>query len=291
MKINWENLEDLTYLPETGTWRSKKYKYYKYIDACTFCNNPFLARVDIRRSASFHYCSRECQLECPKQRKKQGKSLSGTWEDPKSYKKMILNTNKAREAWSKKRRQEVTLLDKDKKVCSICNENRPINDFTKDSRLLTGLASACKYCQGKQYKKWVTRDGNQLLRNEYMRNKEKSEPKFKLRRRMSTSIYLSIVGDKGGRSWETLVGYTLDDLKRHLEKQFTDGMAWENMGEWHIDHEIPVSVFNFTTPEHEDFTRCWALKNLQPMWAKENMSKSAKLEKHFQPRLALGVAC
>jgi len=56
-----------------------------------------------------------------------------------------------------------------------------------------------------------------------------------------------------------------------------------------LDYKIPVSVFNFTTPEHEDFTRCWSLKNLQPMWAKENMSKSAKLEKHFQPRLALGA--
>ena len=59
-------------------------------------------------------------------------------------------------------------------------------------------------------------------------------------------------------------------------------------GEWHIDHIIPKSVFNFTKPEHEDFKRCWALKNLQPLWAEENISKFNKLDKHFQPTLALG---
>ena len=64
-------------------------------------------------------------------------------------------------------------------------------------------------------------------------------------------------------------------------------MIWGNYGDWHIDHKIPISAFNFTKPEHEDFKRCWALSNLQPLWAKDNISKNAKLEKHFQPSLAI----
>ena len=121
--------------------------------------------------------------------------------------------------------------------------------------------------------------------------KRMEDPKFRASAATSRLIRRALNGKKNGWHWEALTGYTRADLVRHLEKQFTEGMSWDNYGEWQIDHRVPISVFNFTSPEHEDFKRCWALKNLQPMWASENKSKSAKLEKHFQPRLALGVAC
>lgn len=68
-----------------------------------------------------------------------------------------------------------------------------------------------------------------------------------------------------------------------------DGMTWGNYGinGWTIDHKIPISVFNFTSSDHEDFKRCWALSNLQPLWAYDNISKGAKLTKHFQPSLLI----
>jgi hypothetical protein len=90
---------------------------------------------------------------------------------------------------------------------------------------------------------------------------------------------------KNGRSWESLAGYTLEQLMAHLEQKFLPGMSWENMGEWHIDHVIPRAAFNYSTPEHSDFKRCWGSDNLQPLWAKDNMSKGARLSKPFQPRL------
>ena len=123
--------------------------------------------------------------------------------------------------------------------------------------------------------------------------KRREDPRFRLSSNISRSIRQSLFehNGKNGAPWESMVDFTKKQLVRHLEKLFQPGMTWENYGDWHLDHVIPKSVFNFTTPEHEDFSRCWALKNLQPMWAKENMSKSAKLEKHFQPRLALGAAC
>lgn len=93
---------------------------------------------------------------------------------------------------------------------------------------------------------------------------------------------------KYGEKWESLVGYTIDQLKRHIEKSFKPGMSWKNRNEWHIDHIIPVSVFNYEKPEDLDFKRCWSLKNLRPLWAKENMVKSNKLDKPFQPSLAMG---
>jgi len=108
-----------------------------------------------------------------------------------------------------------------------------------------------------------------------------------IRGRMSAQINNAIKGKKIGRRWESLVGYTAKGLIRHIEKQFTDGMSWENRDKWHIDHIIPVSAFNFTKPEHIDFKRCWALSNLRPMWAKDNISKGAKLDKPFQPSLLI----
>lgn len=115
-----------------------------------------------------------------------------------------------------------------------------------------------------------------------------NSPKAKLDRSMSGGVYKSLKEMKAGRSWESLVGYNLPELMRHLEKLFAPGMTWENYGRggWHIDHKIPKVVFNYTLPEHEDFKRCWALSNLQPLWELENISKNDKLTKQFQPTLA-----
>lgn len=118
--------------------------------------------------------------------------------------------------------------------------------------------------------------------------KRKTNPKYRLNCNTRTAIYQSLKGAKNRRHWEDLVGYTIDDLKLHLEKQFKTGMDWAGYGPvWSIDHIIPISAFNFETPEHEDFKRCWALKNLRPLWKKENLRKGSTLTKHFQPSLAI----
>ena len=80
---------------------------------------------------------------------------------------------------------------------------------------------------------------------------------------------------KGGKTFETL-GYTPTDLMNHLESQFVEGMTWDNRDEWHIDHIRPISSFNFDSTEHPDFKKCWALNNLQPLWAGDNIRKKDK---------------
>jgi len=121
------------------------------------------------------------------------------------------------------------------------------------------------------------------------RKRRQIDSKYRLTRNIKCLIYNSLKSNKNGRHWEDLVGYKLKDFMKRLQKQFVDGMTWGNYGKggWVIDHKIPVSAFNFTKPEHRDFKRCWALKNLQPMWAIDNLEKRAKLTKHFQPMLLL----
>jgi len=76
---------------------------------------------------------------------------------------------------------------------------------------------------------------------------------------------------------ENYLGYSIQDLYKHLESQFEDRMNWDNYGsgsgKWCIDHRIPDSWFEYSSYEDYDFKKCWALENLKPMWFDKNSSK------------------
>lgn len=104
--------------------------------------------------------------------------------------------------------------------------------------------------------------------------KLRENPKNRLVNSVRTGISRSIYGFSGKIRH---LPYTTDQLKSHLEKQFSKGMTWENYGEWHVDHILPVSSFDFSgNPECDEFLACWSLTNLRPMWASENISKHNK---------------
>lgn len=111
------------------------------------------------------------------------------------------------------------------------------------------------------------------------RAREKNkQPTARLDNRISSAIYQAIASQKAGRGWETLVGYTLADLVRHIERQFLKGMSWDNMGEWHIDHIVAKKHFKYERAEDDGFKACWAITNLRPLWAPDNQRKSARRE-------------
>lgn len=126
-------------------------------------------------------------------------------------------------------------------------------------------------------------------RNKREAERKKTDLKYKLNHTMSTLIGYSLKGKKNGRKWLDLVPYTIDELIKRLKKTLPKGYTWDDFikgkNVLHIDHIIPVSVFNFQSSFDTDFKRCWSLKNLQLLPAKENISKGAKLTKHFQPSL------
>jgi hypothetical protein len=99
-------------------------------------------------------------------------------------------------------------------------------------------------------------------------------------RRITNGVYksLKVMGlRKDYRKWQSLVGYTTQDLAAHLESLFQSGMGWHNMGAWHIDHIKPRAAFTFSSYNDPAFKECWALSNLQPLWAKDNIRKGARL--------------
>jgi hypothetical protein len=139
-------------------------------------------------------------------------------------------------------------------------------------------------------------------REKYLRNPEKQRAWSKrwntqnrktqygkINNRMTVAIWLSFKDSKCGRKWESLVGYGVEELKNHLESHFLPGMSWDNMGEWHIDHIIPKSAFHYETTDDIDFKKCWSLKNLQPLWAKDNLSKNDRTARPHQPSLLIAL--
>jgi len=125
--------------------------------------------------------------------------------------------------------------------------------------------------------------------NRYQSKRYKTDIRFKLNRNISRLIRKSLKSNKDSRHWEELVGYTVNELKIHLQNNMPKGYAWQDYleGRLHLDHKIPIDAFNFDSSEQIDFKRCWNLKNLQLLPARENIIKSNKLEESFQPALKI----
>lgn len=126
-------------------------------------------------------------------------------------------------------------------------------------------------------KRWKLENPDKVKIINNNRNKRRwANPHYKISKIMSNRIN-AFINDKDGKSWVECVNYTKTDLINHLEKQFRDGMTWDNHGAvWHIDHIKPISWFKFTSKDDEEFKECWSLTNLQPLLVSENLSKGNK---------------
>lgn len=159
--------------------------------------------------------------------------------------------------------------------------------------LVRQMRSEWYEANGREYgAKWRAANKDKIrAKNKKSYEKVKDDPIWRVENTLRVGIHRSLGDAKSGRHWEDLVGYTISELTAHLESLFSPGMSWENYGRegWEVDHKIPRSVFNYKTPDDIDFKRCWALENLQPLWASDNRSKSAKLDAPFQPSLAIAA--
>ena len=112
----------------------------------------------------------------------------------------------------------------------------------------------------------------------YARRQRKINPQFNMRERLSKGITMALNRYvKEGKRFGTLTytGCSIAFLVKHIEKQFKDGMNWENRNKWHIDHIRPCASFDLTDTKQQ--LECFHYTNLQPLWAFDNMSKGAKI--------------
>jgi len=165
-----------------------------------------------------------------------------------------------------------------KKVCTKCKLEKNTSEFCPDKRNKSGLYSACKYCHTKYKMEWKVKNREYCKKynREYLKRRYQTDHRFHLDSNLRSIICTALKGEKNRRSWQKLVGYTIEDLIKHLENKFTEGMSWDNYGSWEIDHIKPKSLFKYETAEDADFKKCWALENLQPLNKIENRKKGSK---------------
>ena len=197
----------------------------------------------------------------------------------------------------------------DTRQCVKCGEIRPLTafNFRKDSQTYRRDCKVCRKARRReqyennkervaaQAKEWRLANSEQFKKRQaqyYQENKEafrkrtnkwrsenkeklakwarerRKRPYYKLREAYRSLLRRTIDGKKSE------VGYTREEIRDHMEKLFSEGMSWDNYGEWHIDHIKPVKAFwdeGVTDPKVVN-----ALENLQPLWAKDNLRKSSK---------------
>jgi hypothetical protein len=113
-------------------------------------------------------------------------------------------------------------------------------------------------------------------KRDYERNRKARDPLYKLISNFRTAIYQVLKESNVVKNehYFDVLPYSQEELIQHLENQFTDDLTWDNYGEWHVDHIIPISSFNIQEMGDEEFIKCWSLENLQPLWGEENIRKS-----------------
>ena len=126
-------------------------------------------------------------------------------------------------------------------------------------------------------------DENKEKIREYKRKWEKGKREtdimFKLKQTVRGRIYKFVVSLNGkvpkkSKTFD-IIGCSPEFLKEHLEKQFTEGMSWDLMGQYiHIDHILPLSL----AKNEEDMYKLCHYTNLQPLWAFDNLSKGSKVD-------------
>lgn len=177
------------------------------------------------------------------------------------------------------------------KKCYKCNNIKKESEF--HNQKTRKIQSHCKQCSlliSKEYyknnksrqnyfKKYRLDNLGKIRKQqrEYMKTKRKNNILYNLRNRFSVLIRYSLKNNKHSK-WEKILNYTLEDLKKHLEVKFENGMTWDHFlkGNIHIDHIVPMIKFNIKSEYDNEFKRCWSLTNLQPLWAKDNLRKGCK---------------
>jgi hypothetical protein len=189
------------------------------------------------------------------------------------------------------------------KTCTSCQVQKNIDDFNRDKSRKDGLQNRCKECKRATDRKYVSehkeqnkkrsrewRSSNKVQAQENIKKWISSHPneyreiqkrswrkqynKNKLKKLVSGYIKQALHNPATSKKIFAKLGYTPEQLKQHLESLFLEGMNWDNYGsEWHIDHIIPQSWLPYTSLEDDNFMKCWSLSNLQPLWAKDNISK------------------
>ncbi len=176
------------------------------------------------------------------------------------------------------------------KKCNICGENKKLDQFNKKKTSPDGVDYRCRQCDNARARKWYANNKERRYKTNRAWKKENKEKHLSRRRerrkerydsdtayRITCNLRSRLHGAVAYKCASTieLVGCSIEELMEHIESKFTDGMSWENQGDWHIDHIRPCASFDLTDEQQQ--RECFHYTNLQPLWAEDNLRKSSKI--------------
>jgi hypothetical protein len=126
------------------------------------------------------------------------------------------------------------------------------------------------------FREWNKRQSSKDKRNVRLRERMKNDINFKLIKNCRCRIRMVIKKNTKSGKTLSLLGCSTLFLKNYLESKFLEGMTWGNRADWHVDHIRPCSSFDLSDPIQQK--ECFHYTNLQPLWAKDNIKKSDKLD-------------
>jgi hypothetical protein len=192
------------------------------------------------------------------------------------------------------------------KYCKYCNTEKPKSEFGNYKKTPDGLRHYCRSCNNEKARIWTKNNKEKKKANSlkwYEANKEKSknlskewmknnlerrretvnkwfrdrrntDQLFKLKMNLSCLIRNSMMlyGFKKSSKTARILGCTYEEFKIYMQNQFTDGMTWENYGEWEYDHKIPASW----AKDEDEIIKLNHYTNFQPLWKIDNIKKGNK---------------
>ena len=112
-------------------------------------------------------------------------------------------------------------------------------------------------------------------RNAYFKNRYDNNVEHRLAVNLRNRLYQAIKNHQKTGSAVSDLGCSMATFKLYIENQFEDGMTWDNYGDWHLDHVMPLASFDLTNLG--EFQTAVHYLNIQPMWALENHQKGSSI--------------
>ena len=163
------------------------------------------------------------------------------------------------------------------KICIECGVSKDLTEYHQNRKKCKTCYSKLRYVQKKERRKNDPEYDIEYKKYDVdrKRKKEKKNPLENFKQRMRSNLRGAFKRrgyKKNTKSYE-LLGEEWSVVKDYFELLFHEGMTWDNMGKWHIDHIIPLSG----TETEEEVIKLCHYTNLQPLWAEDNWEKSDKI--------------
>lgn len=213
------------------------------------------------------------------------------------------------------RKEHIFENEIEKKHCYSCDTYKVLSDFGKQTNAWDNLNRMCRCCfneykqnkrkndpkykeKDEEYNEEYKKSGRRREKSQqyYEENKEKinkksaeyknkkynEDPTFRLvilHRARVNALIKNLKMNKNVAYKDSkleLLGCSPQELKEWIENKFIEGMSWDKLGVHgiHIDHVIPCAKFDLSI--EENVRKCFHYTNLQPLWAKDNLSKGSR---------------